>query len=609
MLTEGIQVMKYVRASAGRAGLGVVFEDCNRPRHDSKTIYLPKITWKTTKRELQQLMASTDHEVAHDRYSCFDVLKEKGIDPMSLLMFTWNFLEDSRVNNIEAREYKGFKDNWDDCSADLVREILNKASKEPSLMTKVISNLICWEADICSSTFPLIQLATSGFTPNKEVQDVLTRFSSRLLDSHFILDKRLGTTATYEIAYDILKALSIKLEEKPKETPCEGDKPTSTKKKKASAGTESDGESPEELGTSKSEDGETKDDVLEEDDDTEYKIVKVLVTKEDLEKFSITSPEEGKEMGRIGLNSDPVALGGGTWDLTDFDKFLVVDYPKHIGAKHYLDSHAHAAGFKYGYEERCGKFLIKQENFAQQVRRLIQIRAKVQTQYGTKKGKLDQSRLSRICFNAPGFSEKVFKTRIENTTLDAAMTVLVDMSGSMNGEKAYFALASTLLLNEVCSTLNIPLEVLGFTDGYAVDGYRREAVPLMFIYKSFNSLKVSSEDMIDYFATSSKHMDGNPDGENILWAYERLLKRKEKKRLLVVMSDGTPMASKSSFGLEEFTRKSIQEIERAKMVNIYGLGLCHDAVKHYYKANSVVSRPDEIPTMLLQLIEKRILNV
>ena len=75
MLTQSIEVMKYVRASAGRAGISVVFENVNQPRHDGKTIYLPKITTETSLSDLKELMASVDHEVAHDRFSCFDVLK------------------------------------------------------------------------------------------------------------------------------------------------------------------------------------------------------------------------------------------------------------------------------------------------------------------------------------------------------------------------------------------------------------------------------------------------------------------------------------------------------------------------------------------------------
>jgi len=319
----------------------------------------------------------------------------------------------------------------------------------------------------------------------------------------------------------------------------------------------------------------------------------------------LTVPEEGEEMGKIGINIvEPVNIDNMDWDMTDYSKFIVVDYPKNTGPEQMRLTSIHTENFKEQYEVRVGDKLVSQENFAQQVRKLIQIRARVQTQYGTKKGKLDQSRLSRICFNAPGFNERIFKNKIENKTLDAAITVLVDMSGSMNGDKAYYALASTLLLNEVSSTLNIPVEILGFTD---TDGYNIS--PLMFIYKSFSDHRVSNDALIESFARSSRFMNGNPDGENILWSYDRLIKRKERKKILIVMSDGSPAASKSSNGIEGFTLQAIQEIERSKKVDIYGLGLCSDSVSHYYKAHDVVRNPEEIPSKLISLIERKVIHV
>ena len=315
-------------------------------------------------------------------------------------------------------------------------------------------------------------------------------------------------------------------------------------------------------------------------------------------------PEEGSEMSKTGVNFAPTGSRG-EWDMTDYSEFIVVDYPRRRGEDKYFEPSSYRRSFLQEYEKRITPNLVSQENFAQQVRRLIQIRAKSQTQYGVKKGKLDQSRLSRICFNAPGFNERVFKNKIDNKTLDAAITVLVDMSGSMGGDKVLNALASTLLVNEVCSTLNIPLEILGFTDASA--GFS-EPKPLMFVYKGFNDLRVNDDSLKEYFALSSGFMVGNPDGENILWAYDRLNKRKEKKKLLIVMSDGSPAASKSSSGLEKFTEKVIKEIEASKSVDIYGLGLCSDAVTYYYKANSVVREPNEIPSKLIELIERKILK-
>jgi len=178
--------MKYCRASAGRAGISIVFEDVNQPRHDGRTIYLPRITYKTTDMELKQLMASVDHEVAHDKFSCFDVLKEKKADPRGLLMFVWNFLEDSRINIIEAKEYNGFKENWDDCSSILVKDILSKTKKESTTMSVLIEALMSWESKISAYAFPQIELVTSKAKPNKKILDVLNNYSDRLVDCHSI---------------------------------------------------------------------------------------------------------------------------------------------------------------------------------------------------------------------------------------------------------------------------------------------------------------------------------------------------------------------------------------------------------------------------------------
>ena len=584
MLTSGIEVMKYVRASAGRAGLSVVFEDVNQPKHDGNTIYLPRITASTTIQELKQLMASTDHEVAHDRFSCFDLIKEKNLPPTNPLMFVWNLLEDSRINMIESKEYKGFRENWDECGSEVISEIFKRAKKDVTPISKLVTSLIHWESQISASSFPLVQLATSRFTPDKTITNVLNNYSDRLNNCHSILDKRKGSQSTFDLAYDILTELKTSMKEEFK---------LPTKPKSSTGDGKSDGTT--ETGSTKT-DGEGKLVASEE-----YKIIEIELTQEDIDNYSVTIPEDKTGMSKTGINIKPFAETYDDWNLTDYNKFVVVNYPKTIGNPQYFHKEP---TFIKAYKDRIEKHLISQENFAQQVRKLIQVRSRVQTQYGTKKGKLDQSRLSRICFDAPGFNERVFKTKIENKTLDAAITVLVDMSGSMGGDKVYNALASTKLVNEVCSTLNIPLEMLGFTD---VNESGKASDPLMFVYKSFSDFKVSNDSLEKYFSMSSNYMEGNPDGENILWAYDRLVKRKEKKRILIVMSDGSPAASRGMRGISTFTHQVIEEIEKAKLVDIYGLGLCSDSVKDYYKSHSIVNEPQNIPSKLIELIERKIL--
>ena len=608
MLTRAFEVVRYVKASAGRAGLNVVFEETNEPRHDGKTIYLPRITGSTTEKELLQLMASVDHEVSHDKYSSFKVLKDSKIVPKSMLFFTWNFIEDSRVNMIEATEYLGFQENWDVCNSSLVAEVLAKAAVAKSTFSKLAAALICWEARCSGHMFPLIESVVESYRPDERISDVLSHFSADLVHCQQILNKEAGTQACLDLAKRILDKLAIddpKTVEELKASSAEGkdgDKPSS--EEKASATEEkSSSKAVSDEKEAKPEHGEGEKTKTDED----YKVYEIEITEDDLNKFSLSKPEE-VEMGKIGLNLKPVKSSG-DWYVTSPENFVVVNYPKKIVSsnvttpeKYFVES----SYFKSSYKSRIKDGFVTEENFAQQVRKLIQIRAKVQRQYGVKKGKLDQARLSRICFNAPGLNERVFKNKIENKTLDAAISVLVDLSGSMSGDKMYYALASTVLLNEVCSTLQVPVEIVGFTDDCSMTTF--EVVPSMHIFKSFND-RVSNDDIESYFGMVSCRMVGNPDGENILWAYDRLLKRKEKKRLLLVMSDGSPAATRGGYGLGKFTEKVIKEIEQARKVDLYGLGLLSDSVQYYYKASSVVNKVDEIPKKLLELIEKRIFNV
>ena len=183
MLTKSIEVMRYVKASAGRSNLRVVFEDVNQPRHNGTTIFLPKITTKTTEQELLSMMASTDHEVAHDLYSDFGLLREKNVDAQSSsLGFIWNVLEDSRVNNLEAADYEGFRELWDEVCPTQLKEIIEKTETTEHGLAKIIRSMMKWETTINRSMFPLCAVACCKMTTTEEIDKLLEPFTDRLLE-------------------------------------------------------------------------------------------------------------------------------------------------------------------------------------------------------------------------------------------------------------------------------------------------------------------------------------------------------------------------------------------------------------------------------------------
>lgn len=615
MLTKSLDVARYVKASAGRASINVVFEDKGCPRHDGKTIYLPKITKHTTLEQMQEIMSTTDHEVAHDLYSDFTILHEKKLDTSgSTLGILWNILEDSRVNALEAKEYEGFRELWDLCTPKLLKNI-NKKISGKSEFDILLRSLIKWDTGASAALFPSCELVGKEFVTDNKLDLILERFTPRLLACQDEIEKKAGSKMTYDLAVDILKALGGKPPEPEKETTDkekEGEptkekgKPTKDKTKEIDIKKETDKDS-EEGGLPKSSSKEEDKSVSPEDEEWSIARVEILDVKDKL--VSTHEDREDGHMSKVGLLYT-VSFSGkpDDWKATPPDEFAIVNYPKNTARSDLtsmLDTSRDAVKFfKDNFQVRVRDKSVPVDNFAQQVRRLIQIRSKIRYEYGVKKGKLDYPRLSRLALKLPGFSERIFKNKITNSTLDAAVTILIDMSGSMSGDKVMFACESALLLNNVFSVLNVPLEILGFTDTVNASN----ADTLMYVYKEFSTLHVSENKLLDYIAASSWRMKGNPDGDCILWSYDRLLKRKEKKRLLIVMSDGQPSASRDSCDLGAYTLKVIQEIQKFKKVEIYGLGLCDESVKNFYKNHSTVLEAEDIPFKLLELIERKLLN-
>lgn len=594
MLTKALEVTKYVKASAGRVNLGVVFEDVNQPRHDGNTIYLPHITKDTTEKELLNMMASTDHEVAHDRFTDFNLLEEKNIDTTTPFGMLFNVIEDNRVNAIEALEYEGFRQIWDQSASDISQKIISNIgthSKLPPTAELMMAAMV-WESQTISDLFPTNAVVTSSFTPNEDIFKVLEKFNDRLKDLRY-KNNKVDSAVAYDLARDIWRALGG--------DPDEEERKNKERRTKKGGEEGKEDEAASSSGSSSSGEGDSDKDAPPGEDKWE-----IIKCKSDPVSKRLVETLIKDRMSKTGIHMDTRTKYPSTWSLTPFDQFAVVDYTKHTSTGHsylqeLLSDRGGATHFINRYKYRS-KDLISAENFVTQVRKLIQIRSHARTEYGVKKGKLDQARISRLCTKVPGFSERIFKHKIVNDTLDVACTVLMDMSGSMSGDKAIYSCMSGVLLCDTFKVLGIPLELLGFTDVGSGE-------PLMYVYKSFQTPNLGGETFLDSFAKSSVFMNGNPDGENILWAHNRLIQRKEKRKVLFVLSDGSPAASKCADGVDEFTFDVIKEIEKSKTVDIYGVGLLHEGVKEYYKHYSVISNVAEIPTKLIEAMERKVFHV
>ena len=95
----------------------------------------------------------------------------------------------------------------------------------------------------------------------------------------------------------------------------------------------------------------------------------------------------------------------------------------------------------------------------------------------------------------------------------------------------------------------------------------------------------------------------NVDGEALSWSYNRLLNRQEKRKILIVISDGAPVDDSTlsvnpGNYLEKNLRDVISNIEKNKDVELIAVGIGHDVSRYYTKAVTIMD-VDQLGEVLL----------
>jgi cobalamin biosynthesis protein CobT len=190
----------------------------------------------------------------------------------------------------------------------------------------------------------------------------------------------------------------------------------------------------------------------------------------------------------------------------------------------------------------------------------------------------------------------VFKTRQDRSGLDTAVTILVDLSGSMHGSRAIAARDCVMALCEALTRTTVTCEVLGFSNSEMIPGvheaaraggmgaYARIETLDMWIFKAFHERLFEAKGAI---ASLDEYAGGdNTDGEALWRAYLRLRDRPEKRKVMLVLSDGEPCAMTFSDDhrvFEAHLREVLARVEGEGRVECVGLGIQSSAVADFYR--------------------------
>lgn len=210
-------------------------------------------------------------------------------------------------------------------------------------------------------------------------------------------------------------------------------------------------------------------------------------------------------------------------------------------------------------------------------------------------GNIDPKRLASVLTGTRNF----YRKRAPINMVDTAVTLLVDMSGSMNGEKSIEAGKACYVFAEALTKVGIPIEVLGFSSdrkqfpNYHL--YSRHGVIDIPVMKAFNDPYRASMWKVALFSNLTMNRDGgnNADGDSLVHAWRRLRTRPEPRKVLIVFSDGQPSTSGS--GEEQSHLKRVVAQITMQGCQAFGIGIMSSAVQSYYPEYIVVNNAEELP--------------
>ena len=238
-------------------------------------------------------------------------------------------------------------------------------------------------------------------------------------------------------------------------------------------------------------------------------------------------------------------------------------------------------------------------------------------EFDLEEGLLDSSKLTRIIIDPQ--NSLSFKKEKDLEFKDTVVTLLIDNSGSMRGRPITIAALCADILSRTLERCSVKVEILGFTTKNWKGGKSREEWSnnkkpknpgrlndlRHIIYKSADTHWRQSKKNLGLMLKEGL-LKENIDGEAISWAFNRLKKRKEERKILMVISDGAPvddstLSVNSGDFLEKHLKKIVKHVENKSDIEILAIGIGHDVSRYYRKAIKITDVQELGDVMIDQL--------
>ena len=239
--------------------------------------------------------------------------------------------------------------------------------------------------------------------------------------------------------------------------------------------------------------------------------------------------------------------------------------------------------------------------------------------FDLEEGLLDTSKLTRVIMDP--FNSLSFKKEKDIEFKDTLVTILIDNSGSMRGKPISVAAICADILSRTLERCLVKVEILGFTTKHWKGGSSREkwmknnkpSLPgrlndlRHIVYKSADTQWRQAKNNIGLMLKEGL-LKENIDGEALKWAFNKMSRRKEDRKILMVISDGAPvddstLSTNTSDYLETNLKKTVKWIENKSEIELLAIGIGHDVTRYYNKAVKIIDVQDLGDVMINQLTD------
>jgi cobaltochelatase CobT len=584
-----IAISSTIKAIAKKQDLNILFSDA--PAKESNVINLPKINFDTID-EYQNIRALADSEALKIKHSNFKILKK--FEPRGIIAKNiYKSAEKIRYEKLGSENFAGinlnFKNYYQKKFKEQNDDFYNNIEKAFDII--LANHLLNLDLNIEEKK----SLKNWNNTINEQIKDKLD-----LLKKNISNQEKFST-----ILNSIIQ--DLKLEEKL--TPNNSDN-DNEQKNENKLKDQNDNEINQDKNSNK------------QDFNIESIIPDVEIDANESERQSLIEDENSSndeiKSSNIKKNNNEVKY-----------KIFTNKFDKIINAEEMVDS-SEMIKFRENLDNQLKSFHNFISRLANKLQRKLLAYQNRSWEFDLEEGMLDAAKLTRVIIDP--HNSLSYKKEKNTNFKDTIVTLLIDNSGSMRGRPISIAAICADILSRTLERCSVKVEILGFTTLNWKGGKSRE---LWLKNKINNPGRLNDLSHIVYKSADTPWRRGknnlglmlkegilkeNIDGEAILWAYQRLKKRSEERKILMVISDGAPVDDSTlsvnpGNYLEKHLKNTVKWIENKKDIEINAIGIGHDVTNYYSKALKIADVQelgdaliDQLADLFIEETRKKKLN-